>query len=342
MSPRPTALLVMPAGAPRRAAAAALKGAAFDVRTASEPYAATASFAERPTDLVVLDLGTFRPRDRAFLRVVRRRSQAARVLLLLPEGARRQAVAALEAGADAYVLDPFHPGELVAVAKRLLRDRLEGGLGADPGPLIRLSTEVAHAVNNPLQVLSLAAEASGPRAPLADPTLRETVGRIRDVVALLNAYGRLGPPNRQPVDLGRLLRTAVESAQKAGHVRLAGPAPKDGPEALADAAQVREALGALLQYTAARAEAAPAEVSARCRPARKTDPTHRLQVLAVGLVLTPEEISGAPGIVLTSHERTRQPHPGLALPAAVARLHGGRLALVAGRRGLVLTLRLPR
>jgi DNA-binding NarL/FixJ family response regulator len=341
MPPRPTALLVMPAGAARRAAATALSGA-FHVRTASEPYAATVSFAERPTDLVVLDLGTFRSRDRAFLRVVRRRSPAARVLLLLPEGARRRAVAALEAGADAYVLDPFHPGELVAVARRLLRDQVEGGLGADPGPLIRLSSEVAHAVNNPLQVLSLAAEGhAGPRAPLADPTMRETVGRIRDVVALLNAYGRLGPPHRQPVDYGKLLRTAVETAAKAGLVRVTGSAPADGPEGLADALQLREALGALLQYVAASATALPAEISVRCRRARRGDPADRLQVLVPGLELPAEELAAAPGIVLTSHERTRQPHPGLALPAAVARLHGGTLVLRAGKRGLVLTLRLP-
>src|SRR5262245_57349739 len=189
----------MPGGPARKGARSALEEAGLEVAVAAEPYAATVSFAERPADLVVLDLGSFRPRDRAFLRVVRRRSPAVRVLLLLPEGRRRLAVTALEAGADAYVLEPFHPGELAAVARGLLRDRIGGTLGSDPAALIRLSNEVAHAVNNPLQVLSLAAEASTPRGTPKDPALQDTVGRIKDVVGLLQAYGRLGPPQRQPL-----------------------------------------------------------------------------------------------------------------------------------------------
>jgi hypothetical protein len=66
-----------------------------------------------------------------------------------------------------------------------------------------------------------------------------------------------------------------------------------------------------------------------------------VQVLAPHVILSAEDLATAPEVVLTSHERTRQPHPGLAVTAAVARLHGGALALKAGARGLVLTLRLP-
>lgn len=337
---RPTVLLVMPGGPTRKGARSALTEAGFDVTVAAEPYAATVAFAERPSDLVVLDLGSFRPRDRAFLRVVRRRSPRVRVLLLLPEGRRRLAVTALEAGADAYVLEPFHPGELAAVARGLLRGRAEGDLGGDPTALIRLAREVAHAVNNPLQVLSLAAETpSGPRGAAPDPAVRETVGRIRDVVGLLQAYGRLGPPQRQPVDLGRLLRGTLEVAGKAGLVRVVGRPPPDGPEGSADAGQVREALGGVLAALAARAASPPAAVSARVRSGRRR---HVLQVLARGLTLDEAERALFASSVLTSDEQTRRPLPGLALPAAIARLHGGRLEVSGLRLGLVVGVRLPK
>lgn len=346
--PPPTlsALLVMPAGAARRGAKAALESAGLTVRAAPEPYAATLAFAEHRADLVVLDLATFRRKDAAFLRAVRRLSPGTRILLLLPEGQRRAALAALKQGADAYVLDPFHAEELAAVARGLLRER-QSAEAADPEALRRLAAEVAHAINNPLQVLSLAQEAAPPgrgapaQGALSDPGWREPVGRIRDVVALLAAFGRLGEVQRLPLSLGEAARGALETALAAGQVRLVGSPPADGPTLLADPAQLKQALGACLAFVASRAPRLPLELSARLVEPQREGGAVRLQLLARGLLLSAEEQAAALHTLLTSHEQTRRPLPGLALPASVARLHGGALRLKAARAGLVLTLRLP-
>lgn len=334
-----SALLVMPSGAARRGARTALERAGFVVRTAPEPYAATLALAEAPADLLVLDLAAFRRRDGAFLRALRRRSPTTRVLLLLPEGARRAALHALEQGADAYVLDPFRAEELCAVARGLLRERLEPQ-AADPAALRRLADEVAHAVNNPLQVLSLGLEAGAAGRGAADAGLREPVGRIRDVVALLSAYGRLPAPVRAPLDLGPLLRGVLEAATKAGQVRVSGPLPAEGARVLADAGQVKQALESVLAALAGRAAALPLALSARTRPPDRRRGGAGVQLRLHGLVLPPADLEALPASVLTSHEQTRRALPGLALAAAVARAHGGRLALQAGRAGLVVTLRL--
>lgn len=346
--PPPTlsALLVMPAGAARRGAKTALESAGLAVRAAPEPYAATLAFAERRADLVVLDLATFRRKDAAFLRAVRRLSPSTRILLLLPEGQRRAAVRALLDGADAYVLDPFHAEELAAVARGLLRERLTGD-AADPEALRRLAAEVAHAINNPLQVLSLAQEAGPPTrgtpTPAAprDPGLREPIARIRDVVALLAAFGRLGEVERAPFLLGEASRAAIDAAVAAGQVRLTGAPPADGPTLLADPAQVRQALDACLTFLVSRAPRLPLEVSARLLEPRREGGAVRVQLLARGLTLRSEEQTAALQAILTSHEQTRLPLPGLALPSRVARLHGGWLRVKAARAGLVVTLSLP-
>ena len=334
-----SALLIMPPGAARRAAKAALEERGLSVRETREPYAAALSLSERGADLVVLDLGVYRARDGAFLRALKRRAPATRVLLLLPEGRRRAALGALKAGADAYVLDPFDPDELGQVALGLL-----GGAsaGADPQALIRLSVEVAHAVNNPLQVLSLWAETPpAPRQPAPDPALRETVGRIRDVVNLLAAHGRLKAPVREAVDLGRLLRLALEAASASPRIRAEPPFPADGPEAPADPLQLNEALALLCACLGALAPTPPLLLRARVLASTEVAEPHKLQVLALGLVVPASDLEALPTLVLASHPETRTPHPGLALPAAVAALHGGSLRLKQVRRGLLVTLNLP-
>ncbi len=334
-----SALLIMPPGAARRAAKAALEERGLSVREAREPYAAALSLSERGADLVVLDLEVYRARDGAFLRALKRRAPSTRVLLLLPEGRRRVALGALKAGADAYVLEPFDPDELGQVALGLLAG---AAAGPDPQALIRLSAEVAHAVNNPLQVLSLWAEAPPqPRQPAPDPALRETVVRIRDVVKLLGAHGRLKAPVRQAVDLGRLLRVALEAASAGGGVRAAPPLPPDGPEAPADPLQLHEALSVLCSCLGALAPAPPLLLRARVLPSTEVAEPHKLQILALGLVVPAADLEALPTLVLASHPETRAPHPGLALPAAVAALHGGSLTLKQVKRGLLVTLSLP-
>lgn len=339
MTARPTALLVQPDGAQRRALASALAGLGLEVRLAREPYGAALALAEQAPDVVLLDLRVARRRDRAFVRALKQRQPHVRVLLLLHEGTRERAQALLRAGADAYVLAPCDPDEVQAV----LRGWLEGGEGPlRAGTAMRLSDEVAHAINNPLQVLSLWAEAqpAGSAEGLEEAVL-EPVARMREVVQLLAAYGGLCAPQRASTDLVLLLEAALARAQERGAIERAGRAPAGSAEAAADARQWATALDAVLGCLSGLSHPEPCRVRARVAPSLEAGDPHRVQVLAEGLHLPPDQLEALPGLVLASHSTTRRPHPGLALPAAVARAHGGRLRLRAQRRGLLLTLMLP-
>ena len=160
MSSAPQVLLVAPPGPGRRSAARTLKGLGYRVRTAGEPFEGTARFVERAADLVLLSLADFGRRDTAFLHTVRRRAPSCRIVLLVPEGRREQARRALRAGADACLPDPFHAEELVSLVRILAPPPAEVlDLAGESGKAVRvLAREVAHAVNNPLQVLSLLAD----------------------------------------------------------------------------------------------------------------------------------------------------------------------------------------
>jgi hypothetical protein len=261
------------------------------------------------------------------------------VLLLLPEGRRSAAVRALAAGADAYVLHPAHAPELASVASALVRGAAVGGAG---GATVQLAGEVAHAVNNPLQVLSLLGEGGSLPESVARG-LRETVDRIGEVVEVLAAYGRLGPPHRTGVDLARSMDRALEQAAVRGRVRRAGASPGavsgSAPEVQADAEQLDAAFDAAIRFLAARSRGDAPRVSGRVRAgagARRTEAALR----AEGIHLSDGEAEEAIAAVLMNDPETRRSHPGLALPAAVCRAHGGGLTVRPANGGSILVLAL--
>ena len=195
MSNPPKVLLVAPPGPGRRSAARILRKLGYRVRMAAEPFEATARFVEHTADLVVLSLAEFRRRDTAFLHAVRRRAPGCRIVLLVPEGRREQARRALKAGADAALPEPFHPEELTALLRILAApptDVLD--LGGASGRTVRvLAREVAHAVNNPLQVLSLLAGDDGVPEEVRT-SLQEQIGRMSAVMLILERFTKLKPP----------------------------------------------------------------------------------------------------------------------------------------------------
>ncbi len=93
----------------------------MDVSEARGPFDAVNLFLKRPANLVVLSLDGLRRKDRAFLRELRRISPDLRVLLLVPDGRRPDAMPFLEAGADATLPQPCFPPELKLLARALLR-----------------------------------------------------------------------------------------------------------------------------------------------------------------------------------------------------------------------------
>ncbi len=109
-----------------------LRGAGYDVDTASTAADALATAALRPPDAVILDLVLPDGRGTDVCRELRRWSTAP-VLLLSVVGEEREKVAALDAGADDYVEKPFGVDELLARLRAALRRAAPAG-----GPVLEL------------------------------------------------------------------------------------------------------------------------------------------------------------------------------------------------------------
>ena len=117
---RPLVLVVDDEPQILRALQTNLRGAGYDVATATTAEEALATAAMRPPDAVVLDLVL---PDGSGIDVARelRSWSAAPILVLSVVGDEAEKVAALDAGADDYVEKPFGIDELLARLRALLR-----------------------------------------------------------------------------------------------------------------------------------------------------------------------------------------------------------------------------
>ena len=124
----------------RRTLAHGLAGAGFTVDAAADGIAAQGFLAGFGYDLVVLDLMLPRADGFAVLRALPAGTQRPRVLVLSARDQVGDRVAALDAGADDYLVKPFAFEELLARLRALARRPLEtrtdvlelGGLALDP------------------------------------------------------------------------------------------------------------------------------------------------------------------------------------------------------------------
>jgi DNA-binding response OmpR family regulator len=140
MAEGPDVLVVDDEAAIRDALRRGLGYEGFRVRTASGGWAAVQAVARTPPDVVVLDLGM---PDLDGVRVIHRLRGDGVDVPICVLSARQEVedrVAGLQAGADDYLVKPFHLGELVARLHALLRRRPElagapltvGDLRVDP------------------------------------------------------------------------------------------------------------------------------------------------------------------------------------------------------------------
>lgn len=86
-------------------------------------------------DLVILDLGLPDHDGKEVVRRIREWSQVP-ILILSVRQAEAEKVAALDAGANDYVVKPFGIAELLARVRALLRRSGQGGDGADPSEIV--------------------------------------------------------------------------------------------------------------------------------------------------------------------------------------------------------------
>jgi two-component system, OmpR family, KDP operon response regulator KdpE len=132
MTHRPLILLVDDETAIQRSVGTLLRSRGYDLEIAGTGTKALATFAERPADLIVLDVGLPDLEGTEVCRRIRANSPVP-IIVLSARGAEADKVNALDLGADDYVTKPFGPEELLARIRVALRrlvseDKVESGL----------------------------------------------------------------------------------------------------------------------------------------------------------------------------------------------------------------------
>jgi DNA-binding response OmpR family regulator len=110
-----------------------LERAGYEARVAEDGLAALEAVAERPPDLIVLDLMLPGLDGLEVMRRVRAEDRSSAIILLTAKGDESDRIVGLRLGADDYVVKPFSPAELVARVDAVLR-RVDT-VGADEPPL---------------------------------------------------------------------------------------------------------------------------------------------------------------------------------------------------------------
>jgi DNA-binding response OmpR family regulator len=100
---------------------AALARAGFAVDVADGVRPAASSLAAADYEAIILDLGLADGDGMTLLRSLRKRGDSTPVLILTARDAPEDRVAGLDAGADDYVIKPFHINEVISRVRALLR-----------------------------------------------------------------------------------------------------------------------------------------------------------------------------------------------------------------------------
>jgi DNA-binding response OmpR family regulator len=130
-APRASVLVVDDEPTIREIVARYLERAGYSTRQACDGAEALALSAQRPPDLVVLDLMLPGIDGLEVLRRLRESDagERVRVILLTARGRETERVVGLKGGADDYVVKPFSPNELVARVEAVLRRGSHGSAG---------------------------------------------------------------------------------------------------------------------------------------------------------------------------------------------------------------------
>ena len=213
-------------------------------------FDAISRFIDEPAEVVVLGLGGLETRELELVSTLAKEDPRPRILVTFPSPRRAMAVEALRLGADAYAMEPFYPDEVVALVRGLRGDTQPERPGA---ALARLAAEVAHTINNPLQVLTfLMAKDKVTKKEVMD-TVPPNVERIRKVVAALRDFAKLPAGAPDTHDAQPLVEAAAEQAGFLVEAKPGPPArlhPGNFPDALREmCAAIRARVGADAQPT---------------------------------------------------------------------------------------------
>ena len=146
------------------------------------------------------------------------------ILMLTALSGQNNIITAMDAGADDYLVKPFHHGELMARAGGLLRirrtqERVAGLLAARE----KLAGALVHDLRTPLSAILLNAAVMLPKAAASQAPMLEDIkeagtemSRLLDDVLLAARSEHLGlVPSLSQVELGALVSAAVEGIRRA-------------------------------------------------------------------------------------------------------------------------------
>ena len=213
--------------------AGALHGAGFGADTAGNAGGGRAALAAVAYDLVLLDLGLPDEQGVELLRDVRRHRKQTPCIIITARGTVADRIAGLDAGADDYLVKPFHMSELLARCRAVLRR-----------PGARLGT-VLRAGNIVLDTSAHEVRVAGRPLPLAKREimiLTLLLRRTGDVVErgvleeAVGEFGREVTPNAIEAQVSRLRRrlaaagatATIETARGVGYIIRKEPEAHDG------------------------------------------------------------------------------------------------------------------
>ncbi|HVG43580.1 MAG TPA: response regulator [Longimicrobium sp.] len=266
--------------------------------------------------------------------------------------------AAFDAGASDYVAKPFRGAELRArIAAHLRTRRMAEERRRMEAHLLerdRLSTlglltsGVAHDLNNPLAVISAHAQILARRAPdeATAGQLREileAVERCRRIAADLLGFARRHPAEREPVDVGEVLRgtLALRRRDMEVHgVRVVDSIPSSLPMVTADAHQLQQVFLNLVVNAeqALRERGSALEVSAWVDPDRQS---LSVRFLNDGPPIPADALPSIFDPFFTTKPRDEGTGLGLAICRRIVQEHGGEISVATGPEGTAFTVRLP-
>ncbi len=236
-----------------------LREEGFLLERAGNLYQAIARFARQPVEVVTVELDPLAESELQFISALRELNRDVFVLVAFSQPHRAKAAEALRLGADACLLQPFYPGELVWIlrrwAERAERSRSAGDAYQEHlTALARLAKGTAHEINNPLTTLSgwLQMMESEENRPAAErerlASMKEEADRIAEVVERLLAFGQEPPERRAPVDLNAVVAgLLVRAREKVKGVQLKAQLQADEALVWGDEGQLRKGCEILLE-----------------------------------------------------------------------------------------------
>ncbi|HSU12850.1 sensor histidine kinase [Longimicrobium sp.] len=266
--------------------------------------------------------------------------------------------AAFDAGASDYVAKPFRGAELRARiaahlrTKRMVeeRRRMEDHLRERDrlSTLGLLTSGVAHDLNNPLAVISAHAQILMRRAPDEGTSgqLREildAVERCRRIAGDLLGFARRHPVEREPLDLGEVVRATLELRRRDMELhglRTTVSIPGALPRVIADRHQMQQ----VFLNIVVNAEQALAGGGGRFDVAVETDAAREAVTVRFTNDGPPIPASALPHIFdpfFTTKPEDEGTGLGLAIGRRIVQEHGGEITVTSDAAGTTFTVRLP-